>query len=182
MTDEEIVRLLFARDEAALAAVQQKYGKLCLSVAMNILSDEQDAEECFNDALLTLWNLVPPEKPPKLSSYMVYIVRIRALKRLEYKTAECRNGVPTPIDELAEILPDQTLAESSDSALLDAIEAFLRRERASARRIFIKRYFAFMSYSQIAAAEGCGEAKVKSQLHRTREKLREYLRKEGFAI
>jgi RNA polymerase sigma-70 factor (ECF subfamily) len=182
MNDEEIVRLLFARDEAALAAVQKKYGKLCLSVAMNILADRQDAEECLNDTLLALWNLVPPEKPTQLSPYLVAIVRIRALKRLEYKTAECRNGIPTPIEELSEVLPDASLTEGSDGALLAAIEAFLHEERASARRIFIKRYFAFMSYSQIAAAERCSEAKVKSQLHRTRERLREYLRKEGFVI
>ena len=182
MNDEEIVRLLFARDEAALGAVQKKYGKLCLSVAMNILGDRQDAEECLNDTLLALWRLVPPEKPPQLAPYLAGITRIRALKRLEYKTAECRNGIPTPLEELSELLPDSSFTEESDGALLEAIESFLRAERASARRIFIKRYFAFMSYSQIAAAEGCGEAKVKSQLHRTRERLREYLRKEGFVI
>ena len=182
MKDEEIVKLLFARDEAALGAVQKKYGKLCLSVAMNILSDEQDAEECLNDTLLALWNLIPPEKPPKLRSYIIGIMRIRALKRLEYKTADCRNGIPMPIEELAEMLPDRSMADRPDGELIRAIETFLRGERASARRIFIKRYFAFMSYSQIAAGEKCGESKVKSQLHRTREKLREYLRKEGFVL
>ena len=50
MEDGQIVGLFWARSEEALRAVDETYGGLCRSLALNILNDRQDAEECVNDA------------------------------------------------------------------------------------------------------------------------------------
>ena len=42
---------------------QEKYNVYCLSIAMNILGNIEDAEECVNDAYLNTWNSIPPNKP-----------------------------------------------------------------------------------------------------------------------
>ena len=52
MTDRQIVALFFARSEEAISALRQKYGKLCRHVAMNIVKNESDAEECESDTYL----------------------------------------------------------------------------------------------------------------------------------
>ena len=43
MDDRQIVALYEARSEDA------KYGRYCRSIAYNILSSEEDVEECVND-------------------------------------------------------------------------------------------------------------------------------------
>jgi RNA polymerase sigma-70 factor (ECF subfamily) len=48
--------------------------------------------------------------------------------------------------------------------------------------MFLRRYWYGDSISQIAAAFGCGEEKVKSTLFRTRNKLRDAMIKEGIYL
>ena len=60
MDDAKIVELYWKRDEQAILATSKKYEAYCLSIARNILGDEEDAKECVNDALLGAWNSIPP--------------------------------------------------------------------------------------------------------------------------
>lgn len=60
MTDLMIIELYFARDEKAIKETDTKYGKLCFSVANNILCNDEDSEECVNDTYLSVWNTIPP--------------------------------------------------------------------------------------------------------------------------
>lgn len=50
MEDRQIVDLFFQRSEAAITELSAKYGALYMKLAMNLLGDRQDAEECVNDA------------------------------------------------------------------------------------------------------------------------------------
>ena len=76
MNDNEMIRLLFERNETVIAEIENRYKKQCMRVARNILRNEQDAEECFNDALLKLWNTVPPKEPRSLFAYLSVITEI----------------------------------------------------------------------------------------------------------
>ncbi|MBQ9839672.1 MAG: sigma-70 family RNA polymerase sigma factor, partial [Oscillospiraceae bacterium] len=62
------------------------------------------------------------------------------------------------------------------------ISAFLRREKEDARNIFLRKYFFCDSVSEIAERYRLNENTVKSMLFRTRNRLREYLRKEGVEV
>ena len=46
MKDTVIVRLYWDRDERAISATSEKYGRYCAAIAANILGDRADAEEC----------------------------------------------------------------------------------------------------------------------------------------
>ena len=48
--------------------------------------------------------------------------------------------------------------------------------------IFLRRYWFADSIEEIAARYRISQSKVKTQLHRTRNKLRQYLEKEGIAV
>lgn len=63
MEDAQIIELFFARSEDAISELDMKYGKLCHKLADNILASAQDAEECVNDAYLSTWNAIPPQRP-----------------------------------------------------------------------------------------------------------------------
>ena len=49
LSDEAIVELYWARDEAAIKHTDIKYRSYLLKTAYNILQDMQDSEECLND-------------------------------------------------------------------------------------------------------------------------------------
>lgn len=92
MDDNQIVALFYARSEQAIVELSNKYGKLCISIAHNILNDTQDAEECVNDAYLGAWNSIPPHKPNPLSTYICRIVRNLSIAKYHANSAQKRNS------------------------------------------------------------------------------------------
>lgn len=66
-----LTELFFARDEEALRETARLYEPLCMHIALNILADRQDAEECVNDTWLRAWNHIPPDRPRSMAAYLV---------------------------------------------------------------------------------------------------------------
>ena len=71
---------------------------------------------------------------------------------------------------------------ADDVALSEAINSFLASLPTRTRMIFMRKYWYMDSVSAIAEKLGMGESAVKVSLHRTREKFREHLRKEGILL
>lgn len=80
MTDKEIIALYFKRSENAIEQTDEKYGRLCHSISINILNDTRDSEECVNDTYLTLWNKIPPKEPNPFKAYICRIIKNLSLK------------------------------------------------------------------------------------------------------
>ena len=183
MLDAEIVALCARRDPGAVEAMAEKYGAYCHQVARNVLGDDRDAEECVNDAYLAVWNAVATADPPKLLPYLAKTTRNIALHRLEHNAAQKRDSrMDLVLDELAEVLPGGTdpadVAEGA--ALMEAVNAFLRcKARKAERALFMRRYFWGDSIAELCAETSFSESKVKSQLHRTRKRLKAYLEERG---
>ena len=75
MEDLEIIGLYFRRNEKAITETAAKYGTFCRNIALNILSNREDAEECVNDTYLQAWNTIPPQKPDKLGAWLGRVIR-----------------------------------------------------------------------------------------------------------
>ena len=183
--DAEIVALLGRRDELALRAVLTKYGALMHSLARQITGSEQDAEECVNDAILELWDSVPPASPKQLSAFMGGIVRRRAIDRVRYNQAEKRAGSEylSSLEELEECLPDrQTDAESDSEEINRCMRLFLEGQKPCDRDMFLMRYFRFMTNEEIAMQFGIRESSVVMRLVRMRKRLRKYLHENNIRL
>ena len=89
MEDEKILALYCARDEAALAATQEKYGGYCRTIAGAVLGDPADAEESVSDALLGAWNAIPPHRPENLRTFLGKLTRRAALKKYRAAMSRC---------------------------------------------------------------------------------------------
>ena len=63
MTDEEIIRLYFDRDQKAIAETAVQYGKQLHSVSYRVVYDTETAEECGNDTYYRAWCNIPPHSP-----------------------------------------------------------------------------------------------------------------------
>ena len=177
MEDERIIGLYFARDEKAVEATEEKYGRLLKKISLNILGSSEDAAECLNDTLLRLWQKIPPERPDDLKIYACRIIRNASLDMLKRRLAKKRSpDVEVPLDELEGSLADISSGREFDRSEFSMIlDRFLRELRPESRVVFLKRYFFFDSEPQIAADLGISESKVKSLLHRARIRFRKYL-------
>ena len=102
MDDSRIIQLLWERDESALSAVSEKYGRYCTAVARNMLGDEQSAEECVNDTLMELWESIPPNRPHHLLAFISEITRNNALNTVKKRKAQKRGSgeLSLVLDEL----------------------------------------------------------------------------------
>ena len=63
-----------------------------------------------------------------------------------------------------------------------ALNAFLGTLTPENRRLFVRRYWYVDTVAEIAQRYNMSESKVKTRLHRIREKLRVYLMQEGIAV
>jgi len=186
MEDTQIVALFFGRDERAIAEAARSHGGLCRTLALRVLGNAQDAEECVNDALLAAWNSIPPHSPERLAAYLARLTRNLALRRRRDMQRKKRGGGACELayEELSECLPSADSVERAlgQKELAAALEAFLRTLPQCERRVFLGRYWYFESVRELAERFGFSEGKVKSMLFRTRGKLRSYLEKEGISI
>jgi len=134
MEDAQIVELFFARSEDAISELDQKYGRLYHKLADNILKSAQDAEECVNDAYLSTWNAIPPQRPESLSAFVGTLVRRCSITRYRANTAMKRNShYDVCMEEIEEFLasPRRT-EEHCEAKELAAVASSTRRARKTA--------------------------------------------------
>ncbi len=180
---DEIVNLLWQRDEQALNIMEKQYGAFCHRIIARFLRNLQDAEEALNDVWLKVWNSIPPAKPKYLRAYLAKTARNTALHYIEREQAQKRSGITVLLDELAECIPDFVSMQEMDAVILkDTLNRFVRSLHGDERSFFLHRYYFGESIKEIATDHKCSENRVTVTLHRTRNKLRALLEKEGYQI
>ena len=183
MDDQKIIDLYWSRSETAITETDRKYGKYCYSIAYNILTNNEDAEESVSDTYMAAWKSMPPKRPSILATFLGKITRHLSIDRWRARNRHKRGGgeIVLALEELEDCAAeDQTVEkalERKHMALL--INRFLESLPETERRIFLCRYWYLDSISDIANNYGFSESKVASMLHRTRKKLRAVLEKEG---
>jgi RNA polymerase sigma-70 factor (ECF subfamily) len=184
MQDDKIVELYFARDEQAIAATSAKYNNYCMNIAMNILHNNEDSEECVNDALLAAWNSIPPHRPEKLSVFLGKLTRNISINRHKSLHTQRRGGddFALSLEELDECIEDPRSLGDDPEELGRAISDYLYTQSKEMRQVFVRRYFHSESITDIAERFDMTESKVKSILHRMRLGLKTYLSEHGIHI
>lgn len=184
MDDIEIIELYWQRSQEAICQTDVKYGGMCRGISYNILASTEDSEECVSDTYMALWQRMPPERPGRLGAFIAAIVRNISLKRLRHRLRQKRGGgeAVLALDELEDWVASGSNVEKNYEykELTAAIEIFLRSLSREERDIFICRYWLFLPGAETAKRLGLSKSRVNTGLFRTREKLAEYLRKEGF--
>ena len=102
----------------------------------------------------------------------------RAIKLDKLRAKKRSAEVSALTEELSACIADPTAAREAESReIAEALNSFLSTLPVDARLFFMRRYWYMDSVKAIAEKYGCGESRVKTSLHRTREKLRNYLQK-----
>ena len=184
MDDKRIVDLYFSRDEEAISQTDRKYGRYCYSIAYNILTNREDAEESVSDTYMAAWRTIPPRRPSVLSTFLGKITRHISIDRWRQRRADKRGGgeITLALEELEGCVAgmEDVELEYQRKELLRAYQRFLNKLPDTERRVFLSRYWYVESIEAIGQKFGFSQSKVKSMLHRTRMKLRRQLAEEGF--
>jgi len=182
--DNEIIDLLFQRQEHALDETKRKYGQRLFRTAMNILHSHEDAEETVSDTLLKAWQTIPPTRPTMLGAFLAKISRNLAINKWKAKSAARRGGgeAPLMLSELEGCIPSNAQAPEKvyeEEQVAAAINACLGTMDQTARMAFVLRYFHGESILSICTRFNISESNAKSLLFRARKKLKSHLEKEG---
>lgn len=184
--DREIVALFWERNDAALTEAERKYGAYCYAVARNIVGNDEDAKECVNDVWMAAWRSIPPHQPTVLQAFLGKLARNISLKKWRDRRAAKRGGGELSLvyEELADCIPAHSTVEQEieTAALSQCVNRFLDSLPPVEQAVFLRRYWYFDSIKVIAGRFHFTQAKVKSMLHRTRQKLAAVLQKEGFPV
>src|SRR3712207_2862554 len=111
LSDEALVALVARSDEAALAELYDRYGRVAFGLAFRILRDRALAEDAVQDGFLTAWRTAArfaPERA-KASAWLLTLVHRRAVdlvRREERRRAE-------PLAEVGETPAGKDAAEGA---------------------------------------------------------------------
>lgn len=178
MEDHAIIALYWKRDEAAIRETDYKYGRFCYSLAINILSVSEDAEECVNDTYQKVWNVIPPERPMAFRTWLGKIVRNLSINRWHYNRAQKRNaGTDELLSELSDCIPDTRTTEEilEGQALSQHISNWLDTLSPSNRILFIRRYWNGEALQKLSACCSITPNKLAGRMFRLRKSLQTYL-------
>ncbi|MBQ7105900.1 MAG: sigma-70 family RNA polymerase sigma factor [Clostridia bacterium] len=184
---EEIVGLLFDRDETVLAQISVQYSGLYKKILKQILSNDEDICECENDVLLAVWNSIPPNRPNNFAAYVCKLARNISINRFKYNNrAKRSSGYTLVVEELCECIPDNSTEKEYNKVereeINEIISNFVRELDAETRVLFVRRYFYLESVTSLAERFEIPENRISVKLFRARNKLQDVFRKEGIAL
>src|SRR5215216_2693894 len=173
-SDEELLEAIGAGDEAALAALYDRFGRVAYGVALRILRDEKLAEDAVQEAFLAAWrsgDRFMPERG-KASTWILTLVHRRAVdlvRREERRRADALGDEQEP-----------SPAESAeDDAWLrferERVQAALRQLPDQQREALELAYYGGFSQSELAERLGQPVGTIKSRMFAGLARLHELL-------
>ena len=185
MDDLAIVELYHRREEQAITESDKKYGALCRSIALGLLTLREDAEECVNDTWHAAWNKMPPDRPNALGAFFGRITRNLSVSRWRREHAQKRyEGIEILLSELEDCVPVPSTveAELNRRQLAQSISTWLDSLADGDRRLFIRRYWYGEAVKELAAERGARANVLSQRLLRLRTALRAFLESEGVEV
>ena len=163
MTDIDIIRLLWIRDEIAIEELEINYGHYCRQISWEIVQNREDVSECLNDTWWKTWCSIPENRPDSLRAYVARITRNLSLNKIIHNKAWKRGyGKISVIEQ-----------EVGD------LNGFLEKQTRTDRMIFVLRFWYMETPREIAKHMGLKEKNVYNTLYQMRKRFRVYWEQSG---
>jgi RNA polymerase sigma-70 factor (ECF subfamily) len=178
--DHELLRRMAAGEEAALAALYDRWSTLVHSVAVHVLADADDAAEVVEEVFWQAWRQARDYREGRgaVSTWLAMIARSRALDRVRSRRRFRETEAPAAPSVLAAVPadPDGDPLRGAEASERSAIVArALRALPADQRETVELAYFRGMSQTEIAAYTGQPLGTVKTRVRLAFQKLRDGL-------
>ena len=184
LSDEEIIELYWRREERAIIATDDKYGRYLFKIAYNILHNHLDCEECLNDTYLGTWNKIPPHRPRIFQAFLSRITRNIAVDKYRMNSANKRipSELLTTLDEIENYVPAVPSLEEEFvlGEIAKILNSYLHSLNEREMFAFVCRYYYADTVSDIAKMLQVTERTVYRDLDKTKAGLKECLKKAGY--
>ena len=168
-----------SRNEAAIGELYDRYGRLAYSIAMQMLGDPGKAEDCVQDAFMSVWKSSSTFDPAlgSLRSWLVATVRNRAIDIMRAQKRDMGRELDLGFD----ISDDRVNPESEASSSFErrAVRAAIVHLPQEQRKTLELSYFAGFTHTEIAEIMDVPLGTVKSRMRLALEKMSSYLRATG---
>ena len=175
-SDDTVLAAIARRDEAAVAALYDRYGALAYALAYRILQDRGAAEDVVQDVYLGVWRRAGSYRPGRGSvrTWLLASVHHRAIDRLRGTAGRARRDVP--LDEAASgPVGEDPWREVEATLQREAIRRGLAGLPGEQRRALELAYYGGYTQTQIAELTGVPVGTVKGRVRMGLLKLREAL-------
>jgi RNA polymerase sigma factor (sigma-70 family) len=177
LSDEAVVALIARSEEAALAELYDRYGRVAFGLAFRILRDRALAEDAVQDAFFAAWRTAArfaPERA-KASAWLLTLVHRRAVdlvRREERRRTE-------PLAKVSDTPAGKDTAEAAWIGLERArVQEALRQIPDPQREALELAYYGGYTQSEIAERLGEPVGTIKSRMFNGLARLRDLLREE----
>lgn len=167
--DATLVRQCLDGDTAAFNRIVERYQRVIFTVAVRILGDRDQATDAAQNAFVKAYEKLGTFDPARRFFSWIYRIAVNECLNLR---RDLRPGDAIP--ETLDMGPDpfELFAVGERRRRVQAAIVALPREY---REVVVLRYFAGLSYEEIADAVGVATSVVKSRLYTARQRLGQLL-------
>jgi RNA polymerase sigma-70 factor (ECF subfamily) len=172
-TDTQLVLAIAGGDRRALASLYERYASLLLSVGVRMLGERREAEDVVHDVFLEVWRKAGAFDGARgtVRTWLLLRMRSRARDRMKSPSAARSRPLDDAVPPTQVVDPGFSRVEEATerAAVARALDALSQEQR----RVLELAFYAGLSSSEIASAEGIPIGTVKSRMRAALGRLRE---------
>lgn len=178
LSDEDLLEAVSRSDEAALAELYDRFGRVAYGLALRVVRDAALAEDVVQEAFLQVWRSAERFEAgrAKASTWVLTFVHRRAVdlvRREERRRSEPESAAPIPTGPGA----DEAVERRSKR---EVVQGALRQLPAEQREAIELAYYGGFTQSELAARLDQPLGTIKSRMFNGLQQLRALLNEAGF--
>jgi RNA polymerase sigma-70 factor (ECF subfamily) len=175
-SDDALLDAIRRRDEGAIAALYDRYGRLAFGLAYRVVGERNAAEDVVQEAFLSIWRRATSFETTRGSvrTWVLSIVHHRAIDRLRGTSGRTRQDAP--IDDFERILAiDDPWREVSQVIQRETLQKAIATLPDAQRQAVEMAYFDGFTQQEIATKMDVPVGTVKGRLRLAMQRLRALL-------
>jgi RNA polymerase sigma-70 factor (ECF subfamily) len=175
-SDDSLLDAIRRRDEGAIAALYDRYGRLAFGLAYRVVGERNAAEDVVQEAFLSIWRRAASFETTRGSvrTWVLSIVHHRAIDRLRGTAGRTRQDAP--IDDFERILAiDDPWSEVSQVIQRETLQKAIATLPDAQRQAVEMAYFDGYTQQEIATRMDVPVGTVKGRLRLAMQRLRTLL-------
>ncbi|HEX4028989.1 MAG TPA: sigma-70 family RNA polymerase sigma factor [Terracidiphilus sp.] len=159
-SDESLLEQVRVQNQAAMAALFDRYGGMVYSVALRVLKDSGNAEDVMQEVFFQVWQ--NPQtfvaRRGTLGAWLLVVTRNRAVDVLR------RRKPSDSVDEVVLAAKENVAVEAEQRTLMEKVRTALNKLSIEQQQSIELAYFEGLSHSEIAAQTGEPLGTVKTRI------------------
>lgn len=172
--DGQLIKRIREGDTLAFRQLVEKYKDVSLSLACSILKVQERAEDVLQESFITVYEKLHTFREDSTFSTWLYRIVVNNSYNSLKKRKDHAQLSEIPKAQLGDSLRSNELKENDQKKFIQLAMDQLRADESLILRLF---YLSELKISEIKKITGFKESKIKVDLHRGRNNLREILKK-----